>query len=462
MTRKLVTAAILATSLLSVGGCVEETEAETSLTETGYCLVDFVDPQDGELNGFFVLDPEEQLQNYINSLEFNLTPAGIYAQENHLYRMQGPCPTDLNERFVENVEPSNVYSADFLKVNAEKVNDPMFEEQWNFNAIDVPEAWEASKKGEGVVVSVIDTGVLYKDHGKYKALEDMNQTSFTKGVTFSDGLPDGLDDHAHGSHVAGTIAQSTNNGIGVTGIAPNATIMPLKVLSPDGYGTTENIASAIRFAANNGADVINMSLGGPYPSDIMKDAVDYAHEKGVTVVCAAGNDNRRDVGYPAGYDKCIAVSATNKNNKRSFYSNYGKDIFVAAPGGEMKSRHDESGGILQNAPDYNDPQKQGYFAFQGTSMASPHVAGVAALIVGEGVTEPDEVWNILKETAIHPEGKEKDDDFGYGIINANDAVKMAQDESGSGGWGLSWWVYLVILSILGICGFFIYRALNEE
>src|SRR4030095_5491759 len=179
------------------------------------------------------------------------------------------------------------------------------------------DAWLAGKASAGV-----------------KRLPDMNGTEFVAGESFISGLPEGLDDHAHGRHVAGTIAQTTHNCIGVVGVANKARIMPLKVLSKEGRGSVPGIANAIRYAADHGAHVINMSLGGPLPSKVLAKAIEYAHKKGVPTVCAAGNEHRSRVGYPAANKYAVAVSATDYERQLTFYSNWGKDIDVAAPGGE--------------------------------------------------------------------------------------------------------------------------------
>src|SRR5205085_10712081 len=136
-------------------------------------------------------------------------------------------------------------------------------------------------------------------------------------------------------------------------VARNVKIMPLKVLSGSGSGSVAGIAAAIRYAADNGAKVINMSLGGPFPSKALKNAVAYAHKKGVTIICAAGNDGRNKVGYPAGYPGAVAVASTQSDENTAFYSNYGKDIDIAAPGGN--TRQGDAGGVLQNTIKIGDP-----------------------------------------------------------------------------------------------------------
>jgi serine protease len=239
--------------------------------------------------------------------------------------------------------------------------------------------------------------------------------------------------------VTGTIAQMTNNKIGVAGVGLNLKIMPLKVLAGNGSGSVAGIADAIRYAADNGASVINMSLGGAFPSNVLKKAVAYAHSKGVVVVCAAGNESRGKVGYPAAYPGAIAVSATQNDEAITFYSNYGKDIDIAAPGGNTRDssggRNNPDGGVLQNTIKIQDPTKAEYAAYMGTSMASPHAAGVAALVVGEGVTDPDMVEKILKDSARKPQNqKYTADKYGAGIIDAPAAILKAR--SSSGGWQL--------------------------
>jgi serine protease len=253
-------------------------------------------------------------------------------------------------------------------------NDPRYDEQWHLRQIGMPQAWKLAQ-GNGVIVAVLDTGVAYENYKQFHQLPDLAGITFVDGYNFIDNTPHANDDHGHGSHVTGTIAQATNNGIGVAGVALNVKIMPIKVLSKQGSGSIAGIADGIRYAADHGAKVINMSLGGPLPSRELKKAVEYAHDKGVVIVCAAGNESRNKVGYPAAYPGAIAVSATQDDEDITFYSNTGKDIDIAGPGGNTRSadggRNNPRGGVLQNTIEIGNPAKDDYFAFMGTSMASP-------------------------------------------------------------------------------------------
>jgi serine protease len=314
-------------------------------------------------------------------------------------------------------------------------NDPLYKHQWHMDQIGMREAWPLAD-GNGVIVAVLDTGVGYEDrgNGKFHVLPDLKGIEFVKPYDFVGNSAHANDDHGHGSHVTGTIAQVTNNGIGVAGVARNVRIMPLKVLSASGSGSVGGIADAIRYAADHGAKVLNMSLGGAFPSKVLKKAVAYAHGKGVTVVCAAGNEGRGRVGYPAAYPGAIAVAATQLDEATTFYSNYGKDVDIAAPGGN--TREDKNGdgmpdGVLQNTIVIGDPTRSDYFAYMGTSMASPHVAGVAALVVGEGITDPARVEQVLKESSRKPKDQAYSADrYGAGIVDAPNAVRTARAQGG--------------------------------
>ena len=288
--------------------------------------------------------------------------------------------------------------------------------------IDVEGAWPVST-GADVVTAVIDTGVAYQDFKDFHRLEDLDQTRFVNGYDFVNKRVEALDDQCHGSHVAGTIAQSTNNGKGVVGVAFGTKIMPVKVLSKTGAGSLADVADGIRFSADHGATVINMSLGGPFPSMSLEEAVNHAYRKGTIVVCAAGNSNTPRKEYPAGFDRAVSVSSVARDGSRAWYSNHGESISFAAPGGDTK-RFGPEGGVLQNTIAPGNHLKSGYFFFQGTSMASPHAAGVAALVASTGVTNPKTIEWVLQKSAT-PVDAEPVEGFGAGILNAKDAVHLS-------------------------------------
>lgn len=316
---------------------------------------------------------------------------------------------------VEVAEPLMRFNASFAP------NDPLYAQQWNLQQINMPKAWDVNH-GKGVVVAVLDTGIAYEDHDDFRQVPDLKGVKFTEGYDFVNLDRHANDDHGHGTHVAGTIAQATNNGEGVAGVAFEATLMPVKVLDHFGGGTTAQIADAIRWAADHGAQVINMSLGGGGRSAVLEKAVEYARNKGVVVVCAAGNGGRGVVEFPAAYPGSVAVAAVGPTGKKAPYSSWGKELDIAAPGGDKSQG--EAAGVLQNTIDPQDVGRSVYASYQGTSMATPHVAGVAALLWAAGAKNPDQVEKALFASARPADGTTGwNDQYGHGLLDAEGALK---------------------------------------
>jgi subtilisin family serine protease len=224
------------------------------------------------------------------------------------------------------------------------------------------------------------------------------------------------DDVGHGTHVAGIIAAEVNNSEGVAGMTWFTKIMPVKVLDSSGAGSTYSVAEGILWATDHGAKIINMSLGNYAEAEFLHDALKYAYDRGVVLVAASGNDNTDRPGYPAAYDEVIAVSATDPDESKAEYSNYGDYIDVAAPGTSIPSTYPGSR----------------YAALSGTSMASPHVAALASLVraANSGLTN-NEVMELLRRTAKDLGRSGKDNDFGYGQIDVVSALKSASGSSNS-------------------------------
>jgi serine protease len=291
-------------------------------------------------------------------------------------------------------------------------NDPLLSEQWHLARVGAPRAWDFAS-GRGVTVAVVDTGIACEDHGPYAKGTDLAATECVPGWNFAGNNEHANDDHGHGTHVAGTIAQSTNNGLGAAGMAFHARLMPVKVLSESGWGTTADVADGIRWAADHGAQVINLSLGGPRNAKVLQNAIDHALARGAVVVAAAGNTGGR-VQYPGASDGVIGVSATDANDKLAPFSSRGEGVDLAAPGVNVTQ---------QTVCNHGRDKCERFPTFSGTSMASPHVAGAAALVESLGVSEPAAVEAALRDTAR----KVDDSDagrrqFGAGILQAADAV----------------------------------------
>jgi serine protease len=318
--------------------------------------------------------------------------------------------------------------------------------QWNLNGpfgVGAPKAWDnlirdGHPGGRGVVIAVLDTGVAYTNRGRFHRSPDFGRFQFVKGHDFINGGSFALDRNGHGTFVASTIAENTDNGYGLTGLAYGASIMPVRVLDTQGEGEASTIARGVRFAVNHGARVINLSLefapsvtAGEIPELIS--AIRDAHKRGVMVVGAAGNEAHKAIAYPARAPYVVSVGATTEHGCLAAYSNDGSGLTIAAPGGgpdanlpgdpnchpELPSGRD----IFQVTLRGGSPRKFGIpRGYEGTSMATPHVSAAAALIIASGVLgphpSPTTIVARLRATARKLGGGGDEALYGAGLVDA--------------------------------------------
>lgn len=282
--------------------------------------------------------------------------------------------------------------------------------QWGWGKIQAYNAWGVTTGSTSVKVAVVDTGI---DNAHPDLPAVVAQKDFVNGDNNAE------DDNGHGTHVAGTIGARTNNSVGVAGMNWSVSLLAAKVLNASGSGSYTAISNGITWAADNGAKVINLSLGGSLPSTTLQQAVDYAWSKGVVVVAAAGNSGRSSKSYPAAYTNAIAVAATDENDAKASFSNYGSNwVDVAAPGVRILSTLPDTTVYLNSQYGYY----KNYDALNGTSMATPHVAGLAALVWAKGsCTTNSCVRGKIESTADAISGTGTY--WKWGRINAYNAVQ---------------------------------------
>lgn len=317
-----------------------------------------------------------------------------------------------NDPSVEYVEPN--YPAHVFATP----NDQLYDLQWNLRKISLPQAWDKTKGSTQITVAILDTGV--------QRHEDLpSQWNWAPGYDVVGNDTDPTDPGStigskasHGTAVAGVIGAVTNNIFGIAGVAWNVKLMAVRVMDQEGEGYASDIADGIDWAVDNGADVINLSLGlkDCQTSKAVTDALNYAYRNNVVVVAAAGNDGKSCMGSPANHPNVISVGAITQNGSRASYSNYGSELDLWAPGGEAPT----TDGIWSTWWSPADADGSVYGRFAGTSFAAPHVTGVVALMMATGMRGPDYIRTVLTRTATPLNGSGTQS--GYGLVNAAAAV----------------------------------------
>lgn len=391
--------------------------------------------------------PDQILVKFKPSLETRVIEASIAAYQTkkikripriNVYKLQIPKNVTVEEMlFVMKQNPDVEYAEpNYIVYIAITPNDTLFKYQYALHNsgqeigipgspqgktradIKAPSAWEETKGNEEVLIAVIDSGVDFEH-------PDIKNKIYSRGRDFVNDDLDATDDYGHGTYVAGIAAAETNNNEGIAGVAWNCKILPVKALDAEGNGYLDWVIDGIIWAADNGADVINLSLGAPEPAQSLEDAVKYVFEKNIVITASAGNDGV-DVIYPAAYDDyCLAVAATDYDDERVAFtntegkweSNFGPEVDVAAPGVR----------ILSIVPTwYFGPGSFPYGWGDGTSTSTPHVAGLAALIKSiKPWLKASEIMNVIRYSADDVNSADypgKDEFIGYGRINMEKAL----------------------------------------
>lgn len=292
--------------------------------------------------------------------------------------------------------------------NDKAVNDPLYKGEWDISYTESNKAWALINQKREVKVAVLDTGIDY-NHPDLK-----NRVLKDSGYNFVNDNSDVMDDNGHGTHVSGIIAAEANNQKGISGITGylDVKIIPVKVLNSKGEGESDIIAKGIEYAADKGADIINLSFGCQQKSVDIENAIQYAKSKGALVVAASGNDNSIcDNDSPAGDEGAFTVAAINRQDTKASFSDYGNSVQIASPGVK----------IISTVPGGK------YEAWDGTSMAAPVVSGIAAMLRAENPSlMPDQIESILDKTAKDIMQQGRDQATGYGLVDAYNALQMVK------------------------------------
>ena len=305
-----------------------------------------------------------------------------------------------NTAFIKFVEPNFYYKAFFVP------DDPKWSSQWGPQLIGIEQAWNTTFGSRNIKVAVIDTGIDYTH-------PDLQANYLSLGYDWINDDTDPMDDNGHGTHVAGTIAAGINNTLGVAGLA-NVSIFAEKFLSSLGYGSNADAAAAINHAVSMGADILSNSWGGSGYSSLLQEAIDNATASGVLVIAAMGNDGGNIKSYPAAFPNVVAVGATDNLDQVASFSNYGDWIDVAAPGVN----------ILSTVPN------NGYDSYSGTSMATPHVSGLTALLWSQFPNyTAEQITTLLEASAVDLGAPGFDPYYGWGRIDAASAIFGLQDHN---------------------------------
>ncbi|WP_273716934.1 S8 family serine peptidase [Alkalihalobacillus pseudalcaliphilus] len=354
-----------------------------------------------EIKKQYLIGFENQLQvtEFLEATEKGNDQVSLFAEVNNdtvemelLYEFEEipVVSVELSPEDVQSLkkDPSIAYVEEDVEVKIANQTTP-----WGITRVQAPTALNRGFTGSGVRVAVLDTGIATHS--------DLN---IRGGVSFVSGEPGYQDGNGHGTHVAGTIA-ALNNSIGVIGVAPNAELYAVKVLGANGSGSVSAIAQGLQWSAQNNMHIANLSLGSPTGSQTLELAVNQANSAGVLVVAASGNNGSGTVSYPARYTNALAVGATDQNNNRASFSQYGTGLNIVAPGVGVQSTY---------------PGNR-YASLNGTSMATPHVAGVAALVKQKNPSWSNtQIRNHLLNTATSLGSSTQ---FGSGLVNAEAATR---------------------------------------